>query len=176
MPGKTKTLHDAFVHELRDMYNAERQIARALPKMAKAACSSQLRTAFEDHLAETEGHIDRLDRAFADLAVTTRGVHCEGIAGILEEGKEVLGDGFDDSALDAAIIAAAQRVEHYEIAVYGTLIEWAKAMGHGTVEELLRQNLEEEKAADKRLTKIAAAGINDTAARIAHPRAESAAR
>jgi ferritin-like metal-binding protein YciE len=168
MPN-TKTLHDAFLHELRDMYNAERQIVRALPKLIRAAESPALCAAFEDHLVETEGHIDRLEKAFGQLDVAPRGVRCEGMAGILEEGQNVLADGLDASARDATLIAAAQRVEHYEIAVYGTLVEWTKAMGHRDVAELLRQNLEEEKAADQTLTRLAESGINATAARQAHP-------
>lgn len=163
-----KTLHDMFVHELRDVYNAEQQIVKALPKLIKASSSDELRTAFENHLGETEQHVSRLEQAFDRLHVAPRGVRCGGMAGILDEGDETVSAGPDGAALDAAIIGSAQRVEHYEIAVYGTLVEWAKAMGHDDIVGLLDQNLKEEKAADQALTRIAAAGINATAARQAH--------
>jgi ferritin-like metal-binding protein YciE len=150
------------------MYNAEQQIVKALPKLIKASSSDELRTAFENHLEETERHISRLEQAFERLNIAPRGVHCGGMAGILDEGKVTLDDAPDGPALDAAIIGSAQRVEHYEIAAYGTLVEWAKAMGHDDVVGLLDQNLREEKAADQTLTRIAGSGINAAAARQAH--------
>jgi len=167
MPA-TKTLHDAFLDELRDAYDAEKQLTKALPKLAKAATSEELRTAFEDHLTETEGHIKRLEQAFASLEEKPRGKHCDGIAGIIEEGKSVLEEEFDDATMDACLIASGQRAEHYEMAAYGSLIAWARAMGHSEAANLLAETLEEEKAADEKLTTIAEGGINEEAARQAH--------
>ena len=168
MPG-TSTLHDAFIDELRDVYDAEKQLAKALPKMAKAASSSDLREAFESHLEETLGHASRLEQVFQTLDEKASGKHCEGIAGIIEEGKSTMGEDFDDTTMDACLIGSGQRAEHYEMAAYGTLIAWAKAMGHTDAADLLQQNLEEEKAADEKLTELAEGGINQQAADIAHP-------
>lgn len=165
----TSTLHDAFIGELRDMYDAEKQLTKALPKLAKAATSSQLREAFETHLQETQEQINRLERVFANLGERARGKHCDGIAGIIEEGKSIMSDDFDEAAMDASLIAAGQRAEHYEMAVYGTLIAWARTMGHTDAADLLKQNFEEEKAADQKLTSLAEGGINQDAASIAHP-------
>jgi ferritin-like metal-binding protein YciE len=163
------TLHDAFLDELRDAYDAEKQLTKALPKMAKAANSSGLRAAFESHLEETRGHLERLERAFESLDEKAKGKHCDGIAGIIEEGKSAMEEDFDDTTLDACLIAAGQRAEHYEMAAYGTLVSWAKAMGHAEAADLLKENLEEEKAADKKLTALAEGGINRNAASMAHP-------
>jgi ferritin-like metal-binding protein YciE len=161
---KTGTFHDAFVDELRDMYDAERQLTNALPKMAKAASSPQLRAAFEAHLEETRGHVTRLENVFASLEETVRGKHCDGIAGIIEEGKSVMEEDFDEATMDACLIAGGQRAEHYEIAAYGSLIAWARAMKHNEVADLLEQTLEEEKAADEKLSSLAEGGINQEAA------------
>jgi ferritin-like metal-binding protein YciE len=158
------TLHDAFIDELRDAYDAEKQLTKALPKMAKAARSPELRTAFEEHLEETRGQIERLEQIFGNLDEKVRGKHCEGIAGIIEEGKSVMEEDFDDATMDACLIAGGQRAEHYEMAAYGTLIAWAKAMGHMDVVDLLQQTLDEEKAADEKLSALAEGGINQTAA------------
>lgn len=158
------TLHDAFVEELRDAYDAEQQLTKALPKLAKASSSPELREAFESHLEETEGHIERLEQVFESLEEKVRGKHCDGIAGIIEEGKSVMDEEFEGSTMDACLIAAGQRAEHYEMAAYGTLIAWAKAMGHDDVVDLLQQNLDEEKAADKKLSSLAEGGINADAA------------
>jgi ferritin-like metal-binding protein YciE len=166
------TLHDAFIDELRDTYDAEKQLTKALPKIAKAASSSDLRAAIEAHLEETKGHVERLEEVFASLDQKVRGKHCEGIAGIIEEGKSIMEEEFDEATMDACLIAAAQRSEHYEMAAYGTLIAWAKAMGHDDAAELLAQTLEEEKAADEKLTSLAEAGINRDAAEMAHPEGE----
>jgi len=160
----TGTLHDAFVDELRDTYDAEKQLTKALPKMAKAADSPELRAAFESHLEETRRQIERLEEVFAVLEEKARGKHCDGIAGIIEEGKAIMEEDFDDATMDACLIAAGQRAEHYEMAAYGTLIAWAQAMGHTEVAALLEQNLEEEKAADKKLSALAESGINRAAA------------
>ena len=162
------TLHDAFIDELRDTYDAEKQLTKALPKLAKAAASSNLRAAFESHLEETRGHVDRLERVFESLDEKPRGKHCEGIAGIIEEGKTIMGGEFDEATMDACLIAAGQRAEHYEMAAYGTLVAWARAMGHTEAAELLQRTLDEEKAADKKLSGLAEGGINQTAADAAH--------
>ena len=162
--AEQKTLHDAFLDELRDVYDAEKQLTKALPKMVKAASSKELRTAFEEHLEETRGQIERLEQAFAGLGEKARGKHCDGIAGIIEEGKAILEEDFEDETLDACLIAAGQRAEHYEMAAYGTLVAWARAMEHTEVAELLQETLEEEKAADKKLTELAEGGINQQAA------------
>jgi len=166
------TLHDAFLDELRDAYDAEKQLTKALPKLAKAATAEDLRDAFEAHLEETRGHVDKLELVFASLDEKVRGKHCDGIAGIIEEGKSVMEEDFDDDTMDACLIAAGQRAEHYEMAAYGTLVAWAKAMGHGEAAGLLEEILDEEKAADKKLTSLAEDGINDSAASAAHPEGE----
>src|SRR5688572_30598149 len=120
----TGTLHDAFIDELRDTYDAEKQLTKALPRMAKAASSPALRAAFEAHLEETRGQIERLDQVFESLDEKARGKHCDGMAGIIEEGKAVMQEDFDDSTMDACLIAGGQRAEHYEMAAYGTLVAW----------------------------------------------------
>jgi ferritin-like metal-binding protein YciE len=167
--AENTTLHDAFIDELRDTYDAEKQLTKALPKLAKAATSPELREAFEAHLEETRGQIDRLEQVFASLDEKVRGKHCDGIAGIIEEGKSIMEEDFDETTMDACLIAAGQRAEHYEMAAYGTLVAWARAMGHDEAAELLEQTLEEEKAADEKLTAIAEGGINQEAADAAHP-------
>jgi ferritin-like metal-binding protein YciE len=169
------SLHDAFIDELRDTYDAEKQLVKALTKLARASTSDDLRAAFESHRAETEGQIQRLEEVFATLDEKVRGKHCDGIAGIIEEGKAIMEEDFDESAMDACLIAAGQRAEHYEMAAYGTLIAWAKAMGHDDAVDLLQQNLDEEKAADEKLTQLAEGGINQEAAGIAHPEQAPAA-
>ena len=166
--AETGTLHDAFIDELRDTYDAERQLTKALAKLAKTATSPELRDAFESHLEETQGQIERLEEVFGALDEKVRGKHCDGIAGIIEEGKGVMEEDFDDATMDACLIASGQRAEHYEMAAYGTLIAWAKAMGHNDVVELLQQNLDEEKAADEKLSALAEGGINQEAADAAH--------
>ena len=163
------TLHDAFIEELRDTYDAEKQLLKALPKLAKAAASTDLRAAFETHLEETRGHVERLEQVFESLDEKPRGKHCEGIAGIIEEGKSMMEEEFDDATMDACLIAAGQRAEHYEMAAYGTLIAWAQSMGHSEAINLLQGILDEEKAADKKLSSLAEGGINQEAADAAHP-------
>jgi ferritin-like metal-binding protein YciE len=165
-------LHAAFLDELRDLYDAEKQLTKALPKLAKTATSPKLRDAFESHLEETRGHIERLEQVFEGLEEKARGKHCDGIAGIIEEGKSIMDEDFDDLTMDACLIAAGQRAEHYEIGAYGTVIAWAEAMGHDEAVRLLQQNLNEEKAADKKLSALAEGGINQQAASAAHPREE----
>ena len=162
--AQSGTLHDAFLDELKDSYDAEKQLTKALPKLAKAATSAELRDAFESHLEETRGHVERLEQVFELLEEKARGKHCDGIAGIIEEGSSVMGEGFDDTTMDACLIASGQRAEHYEIAAYGTLVAWAKTMGHDEVAVLLEETLNEEKAADEKLTSLAEGGINRNAA------------
>ena len=164
-----KTLHDAFIDELRDAYDAEKQLLRALPKMAKKATAEDLSAAFEAHLEETRGHVDKLEQVFGTLDEKVRGKHCDGIAGIIEEGKSVMEEDFDAETMDACLIAGGQRAEHYEMAAYGTLIAWAKVMGHTKAADLLEEILEEEKAADQKLSALAEGGINQAAADEAHP-------
>ena len=166
---ETGTLHDAFIDELRDTYDAEKQLTKALPKLAKAATNAKLRAAFETHLQETQGQIARLEQVFESLDEKVRGKHCDGIAGIIEEGKSIMEEEFDETTMDACLIAAGQRAEHYEMAAYGTLVAWAQAMGHAEAARLLQQTLEEEKAADKKLSALAEGGINHGAADSAHP-------
>jgi ferritin-like metal-binding protein YciE len=167
--AETGTLHDAFIDELRDVYDAEKQLTKALPKLAKAASNPELRDAFEAHLEETKGHVERLEQVFESLDEKARGKHCDGIAGIIDEGKSTMDEDFDDITMDACLIAAGQRAEHYEMAAYGTLIAWAEAMGHTEAAKLLQATLAEEKAADKKLSSLAEGGINQTAADAAHP-------
>lgn len=162
------TLHDAFIDELRDTYDAEKQLTKALPKLAKASSSPKLRQAFESHLQETHGQIARLEQVFESLEEKVRGKHCDGIAGIIEEGKSIMEENLAETAMDACLIAAGQRAEHYEMAAYGTLVAWARAMGHTAAAKLLQQTLDEEKAADKKLSGLAEGGINQGAADAAH--------
>lgn len=162
--AQSGTLHDAFLDELKDSYDAEKQLTKALPKLAKAATSAELRDAFESHLEETRGHVERLEQVFELLEEKARGKHCDGIAGIIEEGSSVMGESFDETTMDACLIASGQRAEHYEIAAYGTLVAWAKTMGHDEVAVLLEETLNEEKAADEKLTSLAEGGINRNAA------------
>jgi ferritin-like metal-binding protein YciE len=158
-----ENLREALVEEIRDMYNAEKQLVKALPKMAKGAESDELREAFEQHLEETEGHVARLERVFELLDEKPRGKHCAGMAGIVEEGSEKLQEDMEGSVLDACLIGAAQKVEHYEICSYGTAIAWAEALGLSEVVEVLNETLEEEKAADEKLSALAESGINQAA-------------
>lgn len=165
----TGTLHDAFIDELRDAYDAEKQLIKALPKLARAASNPSLREAFENHLNETRDQVSRLEEVFASLDEKARGKHCDGIAGIIDEGKAVMEEDFDEATMDACLIASGQRAEHYEMAAYGTLVAWARAMGHTDAADILESILEEEKAADETLTALAEGGINQEAADLAHP-------
>ena len=162
------TLHDAFMDELRDLYDAEKQLTKALPKLAKASSNPDLRAAFESHLEETRGHVERLEEVFGSLDEKARGKHCDGIAGIIDEGKNVMGEDFDEATMDACLIASGQRAEHYEMAAYGTVIAWARVMGHDDAADLLQQTLDEEKAADEKLSALAEEGINQEAADSVH--------
>ena len=155
-----ETLEDLYQHQLQDIYYAEQQITKALPKMIEKATDTQLRSGFELHLRETEGQIARLERVFALEGHTPKGATCPAIDGIIKEANEVAGDIDDKAVLDAALTAAAQAVEHYEITRYGTLIAWAKQLGHHDSAALYAETLEEEKATDAKLTKLAEAKVN----------------
>jgi ferritin-like metal-binding protein YciE len=148
-------LHELFLSELADVYNAEQQLTKALPKMAKAAESDELREAFESHLEETREHASRLEEVVKQLDESLKRKTCAAMKGLIEEANDLQKEQEDSSALDAALIAAAQKVEHYEIASYGTLVAWAERMGHDEAAELLQQTLEEEKSADEKLTSVA---------------------
>jgi ferritin-like metal-binding protein YciE len=160
---EVETLHDALIDELKDLYNAEKQLTKALPKMAKNATSRQLRDALTSHLKETKTQVRRLEQAMRLLDETPKGKLCDGMQGIIKEGNKMLEEVADGPVLDACIIAGAQRAEHYEIGAYGTCIAWAKAMRHTQVVRLLTQTLNEEKAADKKLSTLAESGINEAA-------------
>ena len=164
MPSKEKTLDDLFLHTLKDIYYAEKQIYKALPKMAKAASSDQLRAAFEKHQGETEVQIERLEQIFESLGKAARGKKCDAIEGILDEGKEIMEEYADTVALDPGLLAAAQAVEHYEIARYGTLRTWAQTLGLKDAVKLLDQTLAEEKKTDDTLSKLALSAVNAQAA------------
>jgi ferritin-like metal-binding protein YciE len=164
MPKQEKhDLHALFLHTLKDVYFAENAITKALPKMAKAAASAPLKKAFESHLAQTEGHIDRLEKVFKLIDQKAEGVPCEAIKGILKEGDEVAGEFKGGRALDAGLIAAAQAVEHYEMARYGALHTWAEQLGMTDVAQLLDATLVEEKQTDALLTDLAVKSVNSAA-------------
>ena len=159
-----KQLDDLFLDTLKDIYYAERQILKALPKMAKAAMSPDLKAGFEQHLAETEVQVERLQQVFELLGKPARGKTCDAILGIIEEGKEIMDEYKGTQALDAGLVSAAQAVEHYEIARYGTLATWAKQLGHKDVLNLLLETLKEEEATDQKLTSLAKTAVNLKAA------------
>jgi ferritin-like metal-binding protein YciE len=159
-----RKLEDLFLHLLKDVYYAEKQILKALPKMAKATETPELKKAFENHREETEGQVERLEKVFKLLGKPARGVKCEAILGLVEEGKEVMEEGEDASVIDAGLLAAQQAVEHYEIARYGTLVAWAEQLGHREAIPLLQATLKEEKATDALLSRIAESDVNRQAA------------
>jgi ferritin-like metal-binding protein YciE len=159
-----KTMDDLFVHTLSDMYYAEYQIVKALPDMIKKATDATLKQGFQTHLGETKNQVKRLEKVFELHGVEILGVDCPAIDGIIEEADELASEVDDKNVLNAALIAAAQAVEHYEIARYGTLIAWAKQLGRADCASLLEQNLKEEKAADSKLTALAESNINRKAA------------
>ena len=164
MSAKDKNLNDLFLDTLKDIYYAEKQVLKALQKMAKAAHSDQLRAAFEKHHGETEGQVERLERVFELIDKPARGKTCEAIQGLLDEGKEIMEEYKGTEALDAGMVAAAQAVEHYEIARYGTLKQWAQQLGIKDAVRLLDQTLQEEKKTDEALTSLAEASVNLEAA------------
>jgi ferritin-like metal-binding protein YciE len=159
-----KTLDDLFVHQLRDIYYAEKQIVQALPEMIEKAKDPGLKQGFEAHLGETKNHVKRREQVFKMHGVEAKGVECPAIDGIIEEADEIAGEVDDKKVLDAALIAAAQAVEHYEITRYGTLIAWAKQLGRPDCASVLQETLEEEKAADSKLTSLAERDVNVKAA------------
>ena len=162
---KITSLEDLLIDSLRDLYNAETQLVKALPKMAKAATTDELRKGFEEHLEQTKRHVDRLEQACEHLGVRAKGKKCAAMEGLIEEGKELLDQDIEDqSILDAGLIEAAQKVEHYEIAGYGTVRAWARQLGHTEVAELLQQTLQEEKETNERLNQIAERMVNEQAA------------
>ena len=158
--AKATTLEDLMVEQLRDVLYSERQIIKSLPKMAKKATSKELRAAFEEHLQETEGQVERLEQVFEKLDKAARAKRCEAMDGIMDEAKSLMEEEAEPPALDAGMIAAAQKVEHYEIATYGTLATWAKQLGYDDVAKLLAQTLQEEKQADQKLSRLAESSIN----------------
>lgn len=152
---KLNTLEDLFLHELQDLYDAENQIAKALPKMSKAASSPELKRAFENHAEETKTQIERLTQIFEQLGKPAKGKKCEAMKGLLAEGEDLMGENAEAEVLDAGLIASAQKVEHYEIASYGTVRTWAQVLGQIEAAELLNQTLDEESATDEKLSSIA---------------------
>jgi ferritin-like metal-binding protein YciE len=148
-------LKELYIDELKDLYNAENQLVKALPKMAKAASSEELRAGFEEHLEQTRGHVQRLEQIFEMLDENPKGKKCKGMEGLVEEGSEVMQEDFEDALMDAALIGAAQRVEHYEIAAYGTVRAFAEELGESEHVSLLEETLEEEKETDEKLTELA---------------------
>jgi ferritin-like metal-binding protein YciE len=159
-----KTMDDLFVHTLRDIYYAEKQILKALPEMIEKATDPQLKQAFQAHLGETKNHVTRVEQVFKMHGVEAKGVDCPAIDGIIEEADDIAGEIEDKQVLNAALAAAAQAVEHYEITRYGTLIAWAKDLGRADCASVLQKNLDEEKAADRKLTELAERKLNLQAA------------
>jgi ferritin-like metal-binding protein YciE len=157
---KLASLHDLFVDELKDLYNAEHQILKALPKMIKTATSPELAAAFEEHNDVTKGQVQRLEKIFKDLEMSPKGKVCKAMKGLLEEGKELMSEDADPSVMDAGLIAAAQRVEHYEMAGYGCVRTFARLLGYDEMADLLQETLDEEGEADKKLTELAETVIN----------------
>lgn len=160
---KLKSLQDLLVDCLKDLYSAEGQLIKALPRMARAASSAELRAGFEEHLEQTRGQAERLERIAEQLGVTPRGKKCAAMEGLIEEGKELLQEDVEPAVLDAALIGAAQKVEHYEIAAYGTAREWAEQLGLTEAAGLLQETLDEEKATDEKLTELARRRANQEA-------------
>ena len=160
MASKMATLDDLYTDLLKDLYSAEKQLVKALPKLAKNAQSPDLQKAFQDHLRQTEGHVERIERIFSELDGSPRGKKCVGMEGLIEEGNELLQEDVEPDVLDAGLIAAAQKVEHYEIAGYGTARTWAERLGYEKAARLLQQTLDEESMANEKLTKIAESHVN----------------
>lgn len=161
--AKLNSLQELLVEEIKDLYDAEHQLTKALPKMAKAATNTQLQNAFNSHLTETEGHIKRLEQVFEALGEKPSRKTCKAMKGLVEEGSEAIEEDMEPEVKDAALIAAAQRVEHYEMAGYGSARSFAQTLGHSDVAKLLQQTLNEEGAADEKLTKIAESRVNEKA-------------
>jgi ferritin-like metal-binding protein YciE len=166
-------LKELYIDELKDLYNAESQLVKALPKMAKAASSDQLRQGFEEHLEQTKEHVQRLEKIFQELEESPKGKKCMGMEGLVKEGSEVMEEDFEDAVMDAALIGAAQRVEHYEIAAYGTVSAFANILGETEQASLLQETLEEEKETDEKLTELATE-INEQASKGGNEESENA--
>jgi ferritin-like metal-binding protein YciE len=162
-PMSLESLQDAFVDELRDVLSAEKQLVKALPKMAKAASNEKLQQAFTDHLEQTKGQVERLEKVFEILDLKPRAKKCDAMAGLLEEGESLMEEKATPEVLDALLIAAGQKVEHYEIATYGTLCCWAKTLGHDDALALLKETMSEEENADELLSEIAESQVNEQA-------------
>jgi ferritin-like metal-binding protein YciE len=159
-----ESLQELLIEEMRDIYNAENQLLKAMPKMAKKASSPQLKKAFETHMKETEGQVERLQKIFDKLGKKATGKKCAAMEGLIEEGKEMMGEDMEDDTMDAALISIAQKIEHYEIASYGTVRTWAEQLGDDQTAKLLQQTLDEEGKTDKLLTQLAESSINIEAA------------
>jgi ferritin-like metal-binding protein YciE len=159
MSMKLQSIEELFIHECKDLLSAEKQLVKALPKMAKGAANEQLRSAFEEHLEQTKTHVERLERVFSALGKAARAEHCKGMEGLIEEGSDLLEEDADAVVKDAALIGAAQRVEHYEIAGYGTARTLAELLGHQEAVDLLQQTLDDEKETDEKLTKLALSAL-----------------
>ncbi len=157
---KLETLKDLYFEELKDLYSAENQILKALPRMVKAAASPALKAGFEEHLSQTREHVSRLEKIFDTVGKSPKGKHCKGMEGVLAEGSELLKEDADPEVLDAGLIAAAQHVEHYEIAGYGVVRTYAKLLGESAAQKLLQKTLDEEEQTDQKLTQLAESGIN----------------
>jgi len=164
-----ESLDDLMQDELKDLYDAEKQLTKALPKLAKKASNEELRGALQQHLQETEGHVERLEQIFEQLGMPVRGKKCEGMKHLIDEGNTMIGDAEEEGMRDAVMIAAAQKAEHYEIASYGTLRTWANVLGKHDIAALLEETLEEEKEADRKLTAIAESFVNQEAAEEGEP-------
>jgi ferritin-like metal-binding protein YciE len=162
--AQAETLHDAMLDELKDLYHAEKQLTKALPKLAKASTHPELRSAFESHLEETQGHVSRLEEAFEMLDEKVKAKPCAGMAGIIEEGSDVIKELDKGPLLDACLVASAQRAEHYEMAAYGSVMAWAKTLGLNELASLLEQTLDEEKQTDEKLSALAENQLNSKAA------------
>ncbi len=153
--AKLKSLEELFIEQIRDLYHAEHQLIKALPKMARAASTPELKQGFEEHLEQTRGHAERLEQIFSQLGIKARGKRCEAMEGLVAEGQELIAEEADPAVKDAGLIAAAQKVEHYEIAGYGCVRTWARQLGHEEAADLLQQTLDEEEETDQKLTELA---------------------
>ncbi len=163
--AKMQTLEDMYMDLLKDLYSAEKQLVKALPKMAKAADASDLQDAFQEHLQQTEGHVNRLEQIFSQMEGSPRGKKCVGMEGLIKEGSELMKEDADPEVMDAGLIATAQKVEHYEIAGYGTARTWAQRLGYEDAARTLQQTLDEESMANEKLTRIAESHVNVEAQR-----------
>ena len=159
-----ESLEDLLQEEVKDIYDAEKQLTKALPKLAKKASSPELKQAFEEHLRQTEQHMERLEQVFEQMELPVRGKKCEGMQHLISEGEDMIGEAEDPATRDALMIAAAQKVEHYEIAAYGTMRTWASLLGHNEIAGIFEETLEEEKETDQKLTQIAESFVNEEAA------------